>query len=511
MALKWMVFCVLAAASAVEDPDNRKFGLPTWITGGVDERCYDELGCLQVTPSWYHALYRQWNYWPLPRILINVKFRLFTRKNPTLVQLMKWKEPATIAESNFDSARPTKFIVHGFIDTYNNKWVKSMTQKLLDIADHNVVVVDWSGGCLPPYVQATANTRLVGLELAYFINYLKNNTGLNPGDVHIIGHSLGSHIAGYAGERVTGLGRITALDPAGPYFHNMPSYVRLDPTDAQFVDAIHTDVAANVMMGYGMDDPVGHIDFYPNNGKNQPGCEALERPLALVDIVMTEGFEEAGRVMVSCNHNRAITLFLESLNGTCPYIGIRCPNYNDFKEGLCFDCGANGEDCQEMGINAQPTGLPPGEKYYLLTNKQTPYCLHHMKATVKLGSPSGGPQSVKGTLTMTLKSADGKALTTQFSKDEKFNHGETKTVLLSSPDDIGNPVAAEILWTAKTGQVLNLKNLEVDKVALDGEGNVLTRAKKAVSKNTFCPASSEGSVIAPNKKTEYVSSASCSL
>lgn len=55
-------------------------------------------------------------------------------------------------------------------------------------------------------------------------------------------------------------------------------------------------------------------------------------------------------------------------------------------------------------------------------------------------------------------------------RDEKFNHGETKTVLLSSPDDIGNPVAAEILWTAKTGQVLNLKNLEVDKVALDGEG-----------------------------------------
>jgi len=40
---------------------------------------------------------------------------------------------------------------------------------------------------------------------------------------------LGSHIAGYAGERVDGLGRITALDPAEPYFQMMPNTVRLDP------------------------------------------------------------------------------------------------------------------------------------------------------------------------------------------------------------------------------------------------------------------------------------------
>lgn len=37
----------------------------------------------------------------------------------------------------------------------------------------NVVVVDWAGGSLPLYTQATANTRLVGLEICYFINYLK--------------------------------------------------------------------------------------------------------------------------------------------------------------------------------------------------------------------------------------------------------------------------------------------------------------------------------------------------
>lgn len=92
--------------------------------------------------------------------------------------------------------------------------------------------VDWAGGSLPLYTQATANTRLVGLELAYLIQKLRDDHGLRTEDVHIIGHSLGAHTAGYAGERVPNIGRITALDPAEPYFQGMSSHIRLDPTDA---------------------------------------------------------------------------------------------------------------------------------------------------------------------------------------------------------------------------------------------------------------------------------------
>lgn len=56
-----------------------------------------------------------------------------------------------------------------------------MRRELLKHSDWNVIVVDWAGGSLPLYTQATANTRLVGLELAYFVNYLKVCKGLLSG------------------------------------------------------------------------------------------------------------------------------------------------------------------------------------------------------------------------------------------------------------------------------------------------------------------------------------------
>ena len=79
-----------------------------------------------------------------------------------------------------------------------------------------------------------------------------------------------------------------------------------------------------------MSQPCGHVDFYPNNGKEQPGCSGTDAPLPLT--LIREGLEEASRVLVACSHVRAIKLFTDSINTPCPYIAHKCDSYEHFLE-----------------------------------------------------------------------------------------------------------------------------------------------------------------------------------
>lgn len=58
------------------------------------------------------------------------------------------------------------------------------------------------------------------------------------------------------------------LDPALPLYTFQSKKQRLSPSDAAFVDIIHTDGGV-----LGMPFPMGHADFFPNGGVGlQPGC-----------------------------------------------------------------------------------------------------------------------------------------------------------------------------------------------------------------------------------------------
>lgn len=78
------------------------------------------------------------------------------------------------------------------------------------------VCVDWGpGSAVPNYVRAAANTRLVGRQLAKLVRSL--NVPLEK--VHLIGFSLGAHVAGFAGAELGNVSRITGTaEPIMQYF-----------------------------------------------------------------------------------------------------------------------------------------------------------------------------------------------------------------------------------------------------------------------------------------------------
>ncbi|KAL7299142.1 hypothetical protein TKK_0007742 [Trichogramma kaykai] len=451
--------------------DRIEVNIP-WLPFENETRCYDDLGCLNITRSWYHLIHRPLNVFPLPREVINTRFILYTNENPTEGQVLIVGKDKSIKRSNFNSKKKTKFIIHGFIDTPLSNWVKEMRNELLKHGDYNVIIVDWAGGSLPLYTQATANTRLVGLEIAHLVKHLQKNYGLDPGDVHLIGHSLGAHTAGYAGEKLNGkIGRITGLDPAEPYFQGMPSHLRLDYTDAQLVDVIHTD-GKNIFFlglpGYGMSQPCGHLDFYPNNGKEQPGCTDLsETTPSLPLTLIREGLEEASRVLVACNHVRAIKLFTESINSKCQYVAHECGSYASFLRGECFSCKSNNSlSCGIMGYHAdnspalvrrtqlgQDINDLLGSKFFFSTGKDDPYCRRHYRITVNLARPPTAESWVQGYMKVTLHADNGVIRNMDLTPNNymKLEHGTTMKMVVAHPGgstgELGKIKKVDLSWT----------------------------------------------------------------
>nr|XP_026690490.1 pancreatic triacylglycerol lipase-like isoform X1 [Ciona intestinalis] len=341
----------------IKEPSEVPISL--WDTAG--EVCFDELGCFGDSRP-FTSLQRPIPYLPWSPVELNTEFWLYTRLNRRTYNVLKYNDQTSINNSHFRAIRPTKFLVHGFVSSGETSWVQDMKNVLLDAEDVNVIVVNWEQGANPKlnYGQATANTRVVGAEIALLINRLEEQSGALEKNAHIIGHGLGAHVAGYAGERLKRLGRITGLDPAEPFYQGTDPVVRLDPTDALYVDAIHTDGKPYWQFGWGMMDPVGHADFYPNGGQDQPGCPGNE--------------EESGNWWeVTCNHGRSCELMIDSIvNAKTPMIGHPCADYDSYLTGKCDNCAEAG--CATLGYYSDANAQKAvSVKYYLQTRSEVPF------------------------------------------------------------------------------------------------------------------------------------------
>ncbi|XP_066603487.1 inactive pancreatic lipase-related protein 1-like [Prorops nasuta] len=343
-------------------------------------RCYEPYGCFYIGAPW-SGENRPVSEFPGRPETINPRYTLHSRHNQENPHYLKIDHPDTIRNAPFVEDANLYFIIHGFLDNGDKTWVLRLVKELLIREDCNVVIVNWISGAGPPYPQAVANTRLVGAMTARLVSQVIEEAKIPPSRIHFIGHSLGAHTSGYVGYTLRVrygyiLGRITGLDPAEPHFSNTSPMVRLDPTDASFVTAIHTDCSPFISGGLGISQQVAHIDFYPNGGRNQPGCNEG----VLNSITRERGsFFRGIKRFLGCNHIRSYEYFIESINTPCSFLAVPCASWQKFQEGACFDCV--NQYCPRFGLDAQPGNYHAS--VYLMTSPEKPFCRSHYRVTIK--------------------------------------------------------------------------------------------------------------------------------
>ncbi|XP_028656594.1 phospholipase A1 member A [Erpetoichthys calabaricus] len=294
----------------------------------------------------------------LKGVPLSIQYHLFTPNNRSCSTAFSENATSDLLATVFNASLDTKVIIHGYsLQGHTPFWIKKMVTAILERADVNVLVVDWLPAASFLYANAVQNS----LELSWSISSMISKLiklGSTEKSFHLIGVSLGAHIAGFVGSLHKGrFGRITGLDPAHPRFQSVILYDGLNPSNAVFVDALHSDTD-----GFGINLPVGHVDYYLNGGKDQPGCSFFRNP--------------------KCDHIRAAYIFISAITKPCLQ-AFPCGNYEDFMKGNCRTCRNSLTDlCPRIGLlePIRNTSLlePERASYFLRTTATEPFCAHHI-------------------------------------------------------------------------------------------------------------------------------------
>jgi len=282
----------------------------------------------------------------------NTHFLLWTRRNPTDHVKLETGNEKLLKESGYDKNLPTKIFAHGFNMNGSSGEILKMRDEFLKREDCNYISVDWgklAGGI--NYIRASDCTTPVGELTGQLINFLVEQ-GSDLKNFHVIGFSLGAHVAGKAGATVKGLlPRVTGLDPAYPLYTMKNTDKRLDTSDAEFVDVIHTNSGSLFQDSLSFPQAIGHIDFFVNGGHSQPGCGIISGDI--IDLLS------------GCSHLRAPAYFTESINSQTGFKSTNCDTYNSYTHGNCA-----GNPTSLMG---EPVTMTSRGTFYLTTNKKSPF------------------------------------------------------------------------------------------------------------------------------------------
>ncbi|KAH8417805.1 hypothetical protein KR222_006226 [Zaprionus bogoriensis] len=270
-----------------------------------------------------------------------VKFYLYTKSNPSKGTKIT-ATAKSISGSNFNAAHPTRIVIHGWTQNYKSSMNKNIRDAWLSHGDYNIIVVDWARARSVDYATSVLAVAKVGKKVAALANYLVSDHGMSFDNLYIIGHSLGAHVAGYAGKNTEGqVHTIIGLDPALPLFNYNKPNKRLSSTDAWYVESIQTNGGT-----LGFLKPIGKGAFYPNGGKSQPGCT--------LDVTG------------ACSHGRSVIYYAEAVTqdnfGT-----IKC---NDYESAVSKECGST---YSSVRMGADTNAYMVEGDFYVPVNSKAPY------------------------------------------------------------------------------------------------------------------------------------------
>uniref|UniRef100_A0A667YW43 Lipoprotein lipase n=1 Tax=Myripristis murdjan TaxID=586833 RepID=A0A667YW43_9TELE len=347
--------------------------------------------------------------------------------------------PETASECGFNPARKTIAVIHGWaVAGFFDSWVYKLVAALFEREPNaNIIVVDWLDRAQHHYPNSAENTRLAGQDVAKLINWLEAELQYDLSKLHLLGYSLGAHVAGVAGNLTNNkVNRITGLDPAGPHFEYANELRRLSPDDATFVDVLHTNTKGSPDFSIGIQRPVGHVDIYPNGGNEQPGCTFQNA----MKMIATFGINNVDQI-VKCAHERSVHLFIDSLvNRQQQSMAYRCSSKDAFNRGLCLSCRKN--RCNNLGYGVNKVRRARSTKMYLKTGAQMPFKVFHYQVKAHFFSQKNLILSQQPILVSLYESSHTPHINITFI----YHMISLLSFLLTTDVDIGELLMVKMLW-----------------------------------------------------------------
>ncbi|XP_070503768.1 phospholipase A1-like [Chironomus tepperi] len=296
----------------------------------------------------------------------------------------------------FDRKLPTVVYIHGYLNDGGFEYSAMAIRSAYRAKNNqNFIAIDWSAfshftlGI--PYFGNINKLETICKGIAIQLEMIRTGGCSCYKNFYLVGHSLGGQCAGLVGRYLRNISnesyvipRIYALDPAGPDFEYakfQSSFDCISKDDADYVQVIHTNGNK-----YGVKGPVGHADFYPNGGMNQPGCKDD-----------------------SNSHQFAWIFYQQSVREEAGFLARKCDSYDNFQNGNCENneisyMGYSSNGTLPMGtfyLRTHPSMFGPALGEEGITNKQSYLILQDGTKTVNPGkygfmAPVYNPNSTNG-------------------------------------------------------------------------------------------------------------------